>query len=213
MGETILEGIVWGLILSVFIGPVFMYLIEVSITKGVKEALFVDFGVFLSDVSCIVISYAFLNQLEFLDKERGITGIIAGSIFVLFGVAYLFKSGKAPQSGDVVGQNVRIVTGKHLLMDIVKGFMLNMINPSVLVYWVGVMIFAVREFGTNGNDIFTFFTALLVTFFSIDVLKIFGARQLRRFLKPSTIERINVFSGIAFIALGAFSLVMGITKL
>ena len=213
MGEAIIGGLLGGLILSVFIGPVFMYLIEVSITKGVREALFVDLGVFVSDLTCILLSYAFLNQLKFLNEEKAITGIIAGSIFILFGLAYLFKSGKSPEHGKDVGQKVRIKTGKRQVMNVVKGFMLNMINPSVLVYWVGVMMVAVRDFGTNGSTIFAFFTALLITFFTIDVLKIVGARQLRKFLKPAIIEKINVFSGVAFICLGVFSLVMGIIKL
>ncbi len=211
--EVILQGIIGGLLLSVLIGPVFMYLIEVSITKGIKEALFVDLGVFISDLTAIVLSFIFLNQLKFLQEEKAITGIIAGSIFVIFGIGYLFKSPKSVPEGDDVGEKVKIVTGKHLLMDVAKGFLLNMVNPSVIVYWLGVMIVAVDNYGRSSSDIFVFFTALLLTFFSIDVLKIIGAAQLKRFLSPKVIDRINLFSGFGFIILGTFSLIMGLLKL
>lgn len=190
-----------------------MYLIEVSITKGVKQALFVDLGIFFSDLSCIILSYIFLDQLEFLTHEEALMGIIAGSIFILFGLGYLFKSGKSVDTGKDVGQKVKIVKGKSEVVGVLKGFFLNMMNPSVLIYWLSVMVIAAADFDGNGQHIFVFFTALLITFFSFDILKIFGAAYLRKFLKQSIIERINIFTGVAFLIGGVIFLIKGILTL
>lgn len=195
-----------------------MYLIEVSITKGTKQALYVDLGIFFSDLSCIVLSYIFLDQLEFLTREKALMGIIAGSIFILFGLGYLVKSGKSAQAGTIdtgkdAGQKVKMVKGKSETVSVLKGFFLNMMNPSVLIYWLSVMVIAAADFDGDGQDIFIFFTALLITFFSIDVMKIFGAAYLRKFLKQSIIERINVFTGVAFLIGGLIFLVKGILTL
>ena len=230
MIEAVIEGIVSGLFLTIFIGPVFMFLIEVSIKKGVRQALFVDLGVFISDVTAIIISKIFLDQLTFLSEEKATTGIIAGSIFIVFGFGYIFKRKKTPEPKSVdtlesdkletaetiisqEGHVIHKATSKQQAMNVLKGFLLNLINPSVLVYWLGVMLFAVREFGEAGDEIFAYFTALLITFFSLDVLKIVGASKLRRFLKPKIIEKINIFSGIAFMVLGAISLIAGLINL
>lgn len=196
-----------------------MYLIEVSITKGTKQALYVDLGIFFSDLSCIVLSYIFLDQLEFLTHEEALMGIIAGSIFILFGLAYLLKSGKSVDTGAIdsrmidAGKKVKKVKGKSESVSILKGFFLNMMNPSVLIYWLSVMVIAAADFDGDGQDIFIFFTALLITFFSIDVMKIFGAAYLRKFLKQSIIERINIFTGVAFLIGGVIFLVKGILTL
>lgn len=211
MIEVILNGITFGLLLSILIGPVFMYLIEVSIRKGVREALYVDFGVFLSDVASILISYIFLNQLLFLKEEKGITGLIGGGIFIIFGLAYVLKKPKPMK--DPAEVKVKRISGKKAAINILKGFFLNMMNPSVILYWLSVTILAVTQFDYEGANIFVFFSALLITFFSIDVLKIIGASYLKRFLKNSIIERINIFTGVAFLVGGVIMVVSGINHL
>ena len=52
-----------GILLSFTIGPVFFTVLETSISKGVKAAIFVDIGVVLSDVVFFVVD--FLAQTVF----------------------------------------------------------------------------------------------------------------------------------------------------
>ena len=52
-----------GIVLSFTIGPVFFTVLETSISKGIKAAIFVDIGVILSDVLFFII--AFLVQTVF----------------------------------------------------------------------------------------------------------------------------------------------------
>lgn len=215
MIEAILKGISFGLLLSVFIGPVFMYLIEVSLKRGIKQALFVDFGIFLSDFLCIIISYFFLNQLKGLQEEGFLVGLITGIIFTLFGLGYLLKSrnGKTIKPPKEVIDDVKSINGRHYAVNIIKGFVLNMINPSVILYWLTVMAIAVDWFGSGNAELFVFFTALLITFFGIDVLKIIGAAYLRKFLKDSIIARINIFTGVTFLLAGVFFLIKSLVQM
>ena len=62
--DLILKGIVTGFILSIMIGPVFFVLLETSIRRGVRAALTVDIGVFLSDVIYVLIAYIFYSQVS-----------------------------------------------------------------------------------------------------------------------------------------------------
>ena len=50
----------------------------------------------------------------------------------------------------------------------------------------------------------------LITFFSIDALKILGARRLKRVLTPKMISKINVGTGIFFLVAGAIMLIGGL---
>ena len=49
-----------GLLLSLIPGPVFFVLLENSITKGIRSALAIDFGVMLSDIVYILLSVLFV---------------------------------------------------------------------------------------------------------------------------------------------------------
>ena len=62
MGEIILYGITVGLTLAIPLGmgPAFFVLIETSITKGFRAALYFDLGVIIADI--VFISIAYLGQ-------------------------------------------------------------------------------------------------------------------------------------------------------
>ena len=52
-----------GIVLAFTIGPVFFTVLETSISKGIKAAIFVDIGVVLSDVMFFVIAFFSTNSL------------------------------------------------------------------------------------------------------------------------------------------------------
>jgi len=50
------KGVLFGIVISFMLGPAFFILIETSIKKGFKSALFLDLGILLSEdifISCI----------------------------------------------------------------------------------------------------------------------------------------------------------------
>ena len=65
--DLLLKGLVTGFILSIMIGPVFFVLLETSIRRGVKAALWMDFGVLISDLVYILIAYVFYKEVEDLN--------------------------------------------------------------------------------------------------------------------------------------------------
>ena len=57
MVGAIWKGFLTGIWLSMSFGPVFFLLIQTSIRKGIKHALFFDLGVFMSDLLSILSFY------------------------------------------------------------------------------------------------------------------------------------------------------------
>ena len=62
--DLIFKGIITGLILSIMVGPVFFVLLETSIRKGIKAAVFFDLGVLFNDILYILIAYFFYQQVS-----------------------------------------------------------------------------------------------------------------------------------------------------
>lgn len=212
--DIILKGVVTGFILSIMIGPVFFVLLETSIRKGIKAAIAFDIGVLLNDLVYIAIAYVFYNQVEQLSvgHDNSILRLVGGSLFLGYGVYNFFKEVKG----------ITIETDKTIAHDLkgylllgLKGFLLNLANPMVVFYWFSVMTLGAKDAAEGGEDgtMFLFLGAILITFFSIDLLKIIGAKSLRPLVTPKLLKGLNRFIGIVFLVFGVVLITQGIVGL
>jgi len=90
-----------------------------------------------------------------------------------------------------------------------KGFLLNFANPLVIFYWFSVMTLAEKTDGMQTAPLFTFLTIILITFFGVDLLKIFGAKKLRPLVTDSLMIGLNRFIGIVLFGFGLFLIIQG----
>ncbi len=215
MIDLTIKGIVTGFILSIMIGPVFFVLLETSIRKGARAALALDLGVLLSDLVYILIAYVFYSEVAALNsgEKSGLLKIIGGSLFMIFAFITFFKKVKEIKV-DAVGKVVQKPSDYVMLS--LKGFLLNLANPMVIFYWFSVMTLA--EKNTNAPDnqegsIFFFILVLLITFFSLDLLKIFGAKKLRPLVTYKVLVTLNRLIGIVFFGFGIFLIIKGTLKI
>lgn len=203
-----------GLLLSLIPAPVFFVLLENSITKGIRSALAIDFGVMLSDVVYILLSVLFVDQINTLltGKNKELFDILGGLIFIAFGVFNLFKKSKM-HNGD---RELEEVTEKYHLKEstdpkknfglmIAKGFLLNFANPLVIFYWLSMASVAKRESPDDSNGfLFLYLGIILTTFIAFDIVKIFTAKKIRNLVTVQLLNRLNKFIGSVFIAFGLF---------
>jgi len=202
------------LILSIIPGPVFFVLLENSITKGIRSALAIDFGVMLSDIVYILLSVLFVEQINSLlsGKNKELFDVLGGLIFIAFGIVNMFKKSKI-HDGD---QELEEVTEKYHLQEsnnpkknfglmIAKGFLLNFANPLVIFYWLSVASVAKHDSPDDSNGfLFLFLGTILVTFFTFDVFKIITAKKIRNLVTVQLLNLLNKFIGSVFIAFGLF---------
>ena len=215
MKEFIITGMGYGLLLSVMIGPAFFILLETSITKGIRAALMFDLGVLLSDMLYLGIAFMFFNQVEALmnSEYKPLLRIIGGVLFIGIGLLYMKK--KKPKITQKQLQETSKLTAGNYFMTLLKGFTFNAVNPGVFFYWLTLMSIlpaAPREMGftERSHEIFAYIIVILVTFFAIDILKIFGAKKLRMVLTPQWMKNLNLALGIVLMGFGVLFLTQGI---
>jgi len=215
--DLIIKGIVTGFILSIMIGPVFFVLLETSIRKGVRAGLAFNSGVFLSDIVYILIAYIFFAQVHELaeGESKGIVKMIGGALFIIYGAVSFVKK---PSNMNIADVNSREVNdwkeyGKLSL----KGFLLNFANPLVIFYWFSVLTLGDTEVSDASPDgrfgIFIFVIIILATFFSVDFLKILGAKQLRPLVTTKLLKGLNQLIGLVFIVFGLILVFQSIQSL
>jgi threonine/homoserine/homoserine lactone efflux protein len=216
----ILKAIGTGLFLSFLIGPVFFVLLETSIRRGARAAVALDLGVLLSDmayasIALILFLQGGIGEDSELNTEHNkiILKIIGGVMFITYGAYSWFKKPKQSKTDDV--GNVVQTTGDYLMLGL-KGFLLNIANPMVIFYWFWVVSVG-SDSATNKTHhneiIYLFLGIVFVTFFTVDLLKILGAKRLRPLVTDAVLSALNkVISGV-FLFFGVVSLVKAIISI
>tara|TARA_Y100000385_G_scaffold289406_2_gene358757 strand:+ start:9576 stop:10259 length:684 start_codon:yes stop_codon:yes gene_type:complete len=208
--DLLLKGLVTGFILSIMIGPVFFVLLETSIRKGVRAAIALDLGVLISDIVYILIAYLFYTEVEALSKgdDKSLLHLIGGGMFLAYGVFNLLK--KVKERKVKGGELDKVRTRDYIWLGI-KGFVLNIANPLVVFYWFSVMTLGAESEGESGGWRMIFYLGIiLLTFFTIDLLKILGAKRLRPLVTHRLLVGLNRLIGIVFVLFGVVLIVQGV---
>lgn len=205
MLSALFHGVLLGMLLSILIGPVFFMLIKTSINDGFRDAMYLEAGIFFSDIFCITLSYLGLAQLFMKPEHEQLILVAGGIILLIFGITTYF-SHKKMVDPDAPPKKTPI---QKLMM---KGFFFNLSNPSVILFWIGAVGITVSQYKSNPLDVSIYFIGTLVTVTIIDILKALLAVKIKRFLTPKMFDRINKISGAAIFAFGLFLLAKAIVK-
>lgn len=205
MIESIITGIGLGFVLSFLTGPVFFALIKTSIEKGFPAGVSLAGGVVLSDVFYVILCLYGTSFIALENTYRMQIGIAGSTILLAIGLYYIFKKVKINYE--------RTNSTKHNTGYFIKGFLMCIFNPAVLLYWVSVTSGIISITGEiKSSQVIPFFGSILVTQFSLDVLKAYYANKLRYKIKEKNIARLNRFAGILIIIFAAriiFNLLTG----
>jgi threonine/homoserine/homoserine lactone efflux protein len=213
--EYVFQAIGIGFLLSIMIGPVFFVLLEISITKGFKSAMIFDAGVLLSDLFYIVISLFFAYQLKGLGdvKNNLILSVLGGTLFIAYGVYNLFFKQVTMGTGaldeellDSEEKANKSTKKKDNSMLVLKGFMLNLLNPGVVIYWLAIIAKGFDLVAPYESDahIMIFITIILITFFGIDCLKAYVANKIKPLVTVKLLRGLNGLIGFVFLGTGVF---------
>ena len=191
--DVIINGLLFGLLLCVLIGPVFFALIQNAIEKGFFSGFFMAVGIALSDTIYILITYLGISQLVDNASFNMWLGGVGGGIMLIFGITYMLKP--VPKKG------IKQLHAKQTrwFQQIVKGFVLNGINPFVLIFWIGIVSKITVDFQYNTNQAITFFVVLIATVFSADILKSYFAVKLSEIVTPRFMKIMNRVVGVALV--------------
>jgi len=199
-----------GIVLAFTIGPVFFTVLETSISKGVKAAIFVDIGVVLSDVLFFVIAFFSTNSLlKSIEENTDSWYFLGGVLLVAYAGVSLIKIIQEKNSPENK-KGALIENSPNLLKMVLKGFLLNIINVVVLFYWVGIILYFGPQLEMNESKIYLFFIIIISTYFTIDLGKIYLAQQLKKRLTDVVIKTIKIVVNSFIVICGLFLIFKGI---
>ncbi|WP_281529451.1 LysE family translocator [Campylobacter hominis] len=190
--QEILSGIIFGIGVSVPIGPVNILIMSYAL-KSYKKAFFLGLGAMGADA--LYLTLLSFGILKFLNSPTGFKILaVFGAIFLTYMAILILKNSKS---------NIKMQkTDSFSLFGIfVKGFLINLSNPYVIAFWLSSA--AVLSY-MGGNFVLTLFGLITGIFLWVSLfpLVIFKARKVIG-------EKIaNLFSYISAFILIFFSIIL-----
>ena len=201
MWEILKAAIPLGFVLAFIPGAAFFVLLETSASRGYRAAISFDLGVVFADIIFILIAYFSSYQLlENLSNQPGLY-VFGGMILLVYGVILFLNKETAKEKYKVFAESY---VGLF-----VKGFLLNFINVGVLVFWLGVLLWIGPALNNDGGRIFLFFLFIILSYFSLDLVKIAAAKQLKRYLTKNRIVLLRKGLGVLLVVCGTVLITQG----
>lgn len=199
--QTIFEGVILGLTLSVFFGfgPALVAEIQTSILRGFWAAVLLAFGVFLSDA--VLVALGFLGAVQIFESNKIILGLAGGIILIIFGIVTFRRKVVI----DVDKEHPKLKKDEpYFFTYIAKGFFINFTNPFIWIFWMGIVVGFTANYRADILMLVSFFVSALGTVFLFDMLKIFSAYKVKKYLQTHNIIWINRIAGVGLVLFGIY---------
>lgn len=190
------KGVIGGLVLAMLLGPVFFALIRTSLDKGFVSGAYLAVGVALSDACVAMVIYSGVSQFSGSNDFRFVLGAAGGVLMMIFGVIPFIKP---VQKSDI---KAVLPKGKGYFRKFMQGIFLNILNPFVYFFWIGIIGSVGLEASNTNIQVFFFILGIVVTVLCTDLLKVFVANRISNFLTPNIINTIDRIAGIGLIGFG-----------
>ncbi|GAB4149584.1 MAG: hypothetical protein Fur0041_22660 [Bacteroidia bacterium] len=203
MFQAIGQGFLFGMALCFSLGPAFFALIQVSMRYGFLAGIAMSIGVITSDVIYLMLAYFGLSGWLLEEKYALPVGLTGGLLLIAYGLFQVLRKSKIETNGEGAVIAAKTSFGGTVL----KGFLLNFLNPMILLLWIGAISFASTKFNGIAHEVIIFFIATLATVFLTDTLKALAAGKIKSYLNETSIHKINVIAGIILLVSGVVVIV------
>lgn len=208
--EAILEGVLAGLILSVFVGPIFFTMLQLGVEHGFKAALALALGQWASDFLYIFLAFWGAVYVEHLLEDAAqqanfvwYSGTFGGVLLILFGLGLLLTKTVSTQGSDKIEMPKNRNRVAHFAY-FMQGFLINTVNPTPLLFWMGLMASAITS-NYDGQATVALYVAVMGVVILADCLKIYLARSIKNRLKAHHFLYVRRLAGLV---LSGFGLVL-----
>ena len=190
----LVNGILHGMVLALFVGPSFFMLIRIGILNGFRQAGAFAVGIITSDLVILLVAYWGLSKLFRSTWFEMLFSLLAGVVVLGLGIYSLRAQGKRYE----VRATRRLPGWRYTL----QGFGINIMNPFTVIVWLGVLGTVQVRYGYSEGQYSLFFMGVLGTILAADLTKAYLANQLGKVLTERVLTRVNRVLGVIFVLLG-----------
>jgi len=189
-----IEGLLLGLGMIIFLGPVFFQLLQGSLEHGARVGFAIALGIFTSDLLVILLCNFGLKEFFSSDQNQYAMAVVGCAILMVLGITYLVKKVREKDQ-------VKELSAANLSGFFAKGFLVNFVNPFVFIIWISTIAYVESAYSVGSHKI-AFFGGALFGILLTDSLKVVLADKLQAWVNPSLLNKIYKIIGIVLICFG-----------
>ena len=198
--HALYEGIILGFSLAFIFGfgPAFFALIQTALHRGFWAGVLLAFGIFLNDFVIVLLGLVGSVNVISGSENYQLMGIIGGGLLIIFGIVTFLRKRKTEKEKSNGNGN------PHAFIYIGKGFLLNLLNPFVWIFWFTVIVSATASYKADTYLLSLFFGGTLGVVLVTDITKVFMAAKLKSLLTEKFLDLVNKIAGISLAVFGLF---------
>ena len=196
--QYVVEGILFGLTLTILLGPIFIVLIQSSLENGSRAGLVAASGIWTSDILIVFIAVRFIQNISSYIQSQSFVfwvGLVGGIVLISVGVVTYLKKSK-------LNFDKKAISKEGIFGYWVTGFMVNTIDPFTFIFWLSTITAFVAKRQLNDVETFLFTGSIIFTIMVTDSLKVLLAKLIRKRITEPRLILINKIAGTALIIFG-----------
>jgi threonine/homoserine/homoserine lactone efflux protein len=169
---SLLDGLLTGLMLQLAIGPVFFYILGITLESDYFNTLSGILGITIADFLYITLSVFGIGRVFQNKRNEMILGIISSIVLIIFGFQILYKS-----FSFINFHSANILYYWTPVKSFSCGFLLTLSNPLTILFWTGIFSARAIEKKYNQKQLLSFgmgagFSTLLFLSLSMLIISI-----------------------------------------
>jgi threonine/homoserine/homoserine lactone efflux protein len=173
---------------------VFFYLVKSTLEHGLKAGISVALGIIIGDIIYVFMAVQGLSEFLNDPQHKKWLAIAGGLILIILGTKYIVKpSRRIETEGKFLAGSCGIFA--------INGFLLNFINPFVIMVWIGFLAINESRFQNESSVILSLSVTLTVIFLT-DCSKAVFANKLKPLISGDRLKLVYRFFGIIMILFG-----------
>lgn len=199
--KAFLYGIPIGFLFSFALGPVFFTIIKTSLERGFRSTIPITIGVILADLVLLALAYSGVEAFIPEGVDFSFWAELGGGLFlIILGIVTLINRSKIAKAKE-------ISLTALFFQNLFKGFLLNILNPTNFMEWVGTVGILKTKYHFEVYENVSFFTGALLSATITSLAISYFAARLRNILTAKVMRYINIGSGILFLGFGIWLLI------
>ena len=171
-------------------------LLAVSLSLGAGPGLVS--GIYSSDLLLLSVTGLGVASAAESRNWQLVMGIIGGVVLCAMGAHMMLKKTRTP---EMQPQTTKV---RHFVTLFFKGALVNVTNPTILLYWFTLAGVTIGAYGYLTDDYYIFFITLFASSIALDLLKVWAVSRWHGFWGLRTQNLANRFLGAALVGIGIF---------
>jgi threonine/homoserine/homoserine lactone efflux protein len=190
------NGLATGFLLQLAIGPVFFYIMNLTLQRSISDGLVAVVAVTTVDYLYILLSIVGIGKLLDRKNTRTIFGIISSIVLILFGVTIIKEITATNQSSAM------IIQSGSMASSFLSVFFLTISNPITIVFFTSIFTAKAVEYNYTKRDLLIFGISVGSATFIFMGFSVIAFSLLKHHIPNVLVQGLNLIVGIILIGYG-----------